>query len=176
MYKRPTRGIKFAILVSLLSGALLQINIAQAGQKDFDLPMKIISNFQTVDGKRKTSIFKEDVRITQGSLSIDADEVEVMASLGEGKEIFIARGNPASYTQTMDDGKTITAKAAEIKYSVESRTLDLTGDAELIQDSSMVQGGSITFNLEKEQLIAGGDGKNNRVTTVFQTDVIKNKN
>lgn len=152
------------------SAILLMLPAAIAGKDDFNLPIKVDSKTQFVDGKLKTSVFKEDVRVRQGTLSINADELHVTAEAGKGKEIFTALGKPAIYAQTMDDGRKITAKAEEIKYVVESRTLELNGNAELYQDASMVKGEKISFNLEKEQLIAGGDEQNGRVTTVFQTD------
>lgn len=141
-----------------------------AGKDDFKLPIEVDSKSQFVDGKRKTSVFKEDVHVRQGTLSINADEVRVSAEAGKGKEIFIALGKPAVYSQTMDDGSKITAKAEEIRYVVEFRTLELNGAAELYQDTSMVKGEKISFNLEKEQLIAGSNEADGRVTTVFQTD------
>ena len=156
---------------SVLALALLALmSSANAGQDDFKLPVKIESNHNFVDGKRKTSVFKENVNITQGTLKIHADEVQVSAEAGKNKEVFVALGKPAVYSQTMDDGSQVTAKANEIRYAVASRTLELTGNAELIQDASMVKGQHISFNLEKEQLMAGGDSGNGRVTTVFQTD------
>ena len=48
----------------------------------------------------------------------EADEVEVIASEGSGREIFIARGKPASYSQTLEDGTPVSAKANEIRYEV----------------------------------------------------------
>ena len=147
---------------------------AHAGKDDFKLPIKVDSKSQFVDGKTKTSIFREDVHITQGSLVIMADEVEFIAGLGEGKEVFIARGKPASYKQKMDDGSDISAEAEEIKYEVDSRILTLDGQAELQQNSSMVKGESIVFNMELEQLIAQGtDESQGRVTTIFRPDSIR---
>lgn len=159
-----------ARLLLISSAWLLTVTAALAGKDDFKLPIKVDSKSQFVDGKRKTSVFKDDVRVRQGSLAIDADEVRVSAEDGKGKEVFIALGDPAEYSQVMDDGSKITARAKEIRYSVELRTLELNGAAELHQDTSMVKGDKISFNLEKEQLIAGGDESSGRVTTVFQTD------
>lgn len=158
------------LLLSLLLIGVALSPLTMAGKDDFKLPIKVDSKTQFVDGKRKTSIFKEDVHISQGSLKIDADEVEVIAEEGKGKEIFIARGKPAVYSQIMDDGSSITAKANEIRYQVDTRMLDLRGAAELYQDASMVKGEKISFNLEKEQLIAGSEGGESRVTTVFQPE------
>ncbi len=170
MFKPFMHLAKFSC-TALITFLVCNVN---AGQKDFEQPIKVDSKSQFVDGKTKTSIFRDDVHINQGSLSIDADEVEVIAGQGEGKEIFIARGNPASYSQTMDDGRDIKAMANEIKYEVSSRTLTLDRSAELQQDSSMVKGESIVFNMELEQLIAQGtDTEEGRVTTIFQPDSLR---
>ena len=130
---------------------------------------------QFVDGKNKTSIFKDDVHITQGSMEIRAGEVEVIATNGEGKEIFIARGNPAVYAQDMDDGSRVSAQANTITYSVTTRAITLDGNAQLVRDTSMVQGDLIQFDIEKEQLLAqstsGGDER--RVTTIFRPEAFK---
>lgn len=149
----------------------LSVNVAHAKDDDFKKPITVDSKTHFVDGKRKTSIFRDDVHVQQGSLQIDADEVEVNASKGEGQEVFIARGEPAVYSQDMEDGTTIKAVAKEIRYQVSARTLTLSGEAELHQNSSMVRGESITFNLDKQQLLAEGQkGENGRVTTVFRPE------
>jgi lipopolysaccharide export system protein LptA len=145
-----------------------------AGEKDFELPIKVDSQSNFFDGKTKTSIFRKDVRITQGSLQILADEVEVVAGQGEGREVFIARGNPASYQQDLDDGTNISAAANEIRYEVSTRILTLNGSAQLKQDSSQVSGESIVFNMEREQLIAeGNESEGGGVTTIFQPESLR---
>ncbi|GAA6186063.1 MULTISPECIES: lipopolysaccharide transport periplasmic protein LptA [Alteromonadaceae] len=160
-----------ALFISLMFSAAII-----AGENDFSLPIKVDSKSNFFDGKTKTSIFRKDVKITQGSLEILADEVEVIAGLGEGKEVFIARGKPAKYSQTLDDGSNISAAANEIKYEVSNRTLTLNGAAELNQDSSLVKGESIQFNMELEQLIAESDGNaEGGVTAIFQPESIRNR-
>lgn len=151
--------------------ALLALTVSPAclaGKTDFDLPIKVDSKSQLIDGINKTSKFWQDVNISQGSLTINADEVEVIASAGKGNEIFIARGTPAIYSQQMDDGSAITAQAREIKYQVAISTISLKGNAQLQRDSSVVKGESITFDMVKEQLLAEGSGnQDGRVTTIF---------
>ena len=169
MYK-PLIPLATSLLLAIASGAV------QASEEDFSQPIKIGSNTQFIDGKNKTALYKEDVLITQGSLLIEADEVEVIATDGSGREIFIARGNPASYSQSLEDGTPVSAKANEIRYEVVNRTISLAGNAELQQDSSKVQGDKITFDMITEQLLAtGGAGENGegRVTTVFTPDTIR---
>ena len=156
-------------LVALMAFIIVLPTLAESD--DFKQPITVDSKTQFVDGKRKTSFFRDDVHVRQGSLKIDADEVEVNAVQGEGREIFIARGAPAAYSQTMEDGSDIRAVALEIKYETANRTLTLSGKAELHQNSSMVKGESITYNLDKQQLLAQGSaGENSRVTTVFRPE------
>ncbi len=156
------------VILSTICGSSL------AGEKDFELPIKVDSQSNFFDGKTKTSIFRKDVRITQGSLQILADEVEVVAGQGEGREVFIARGNPASYQQDLDDGTNISAAANEIRYEVSTRILTLNGSAQLKQDSSQVSGESIVFNMEREQLIAeGNESEGGGVTTIFQPESLR---
>ncbi|GGO68985.1 lipopolysaccharide transport periplasmic protein LptA [Bowmanella pacifica] len=156
---------------NLLLAALLLSASANAINQDFNEPIRVASKFQSGDGINKVSIFREDVKITQGSLSIEASEVEVNAEQGKGREIFIARGNPAEYQQTMADGSRIRALANHIEYQVEKRTLTLSGNAELHQNSSSVSGDKIEFNMEKEQLVAqGSDDGDGRVETIFQPE------
>jgi lipopolysaccharide export system protein LptA len=169
MYK-PLIPLATSLLIAIASGSV------NASEADFSKPIKVDAKSQFVDGKNKTSLFKDDVLITQGSLIINADEVEVIASEGEGKEVFVARGNPASYSQQLEDGTPVSAKANEIRYEVVNRTISLNGKAELKQDTSMVRGDSITFDMITEQLLATSgedDNGEGRVTTVFTPETIR---
>lgn len=168
---------QFILLTASLALATFTAHTAWAGTSDFNKPIKVDAKSQFVDGKNKTSLFKDDVRITQGTLVIEAKEVEVIASEGEGREIFVARGEPASYTQQMDDGSVVNARANEIRYEVSKRTISLTGSAELQQDTSMVKGDSITYDMAKEQLLATSSDEDSegRVTTVFRPETIKSE-
>jgi lipopolysaccharide export system protein LptA len=154
---------------------VLSTSPAFSNENDFTLPIEIGSNSQFIDGKNKTALYKDNVLITQGSLIIKADEVEVIASEGSGREIFVARGNPASYSQELEDGNPVSAMANEIRYEVAKRTISLTGNAELKQDTSQVKGNKITFDMITEQLLAtgGADDASGRVTTVFTPESIR---
>ncbi len=170
MYK-PRLLQKLLILISLSLFSWW----SWAGPKDFQQPIKVDAKSQFVDGKNKISLFKDDVRIVQGSLEIHAKEVEVNASKGEGKEVFIARGKPAHYQQKMEDGTLVKAQANEIRYEVNKRTISLKGNAELQQDTSSVKGDTISYDMSKEQLLAtsGKDNSEGRVTTVFRPETVK---
>ncbi len=170
MYK-PRLRQKLLILISLSLFSCWGL----ASPKDFQQPIKVDAKSQFVDGKNKISLFKDDVRITQGSLEINAKEVEVNASKGEGKEVFIARGKPALYQQKMEDGTLVKAQANEIRYEVSKRMISLKGNAELQQETSSVKGDTISYDMNKEQLLATSNEKNSegRVTTIFRPETVK---
>jgi len=169
MYKQFIRLTASLLALMVYSPDLL------ASSSDFQKPITVDARTQSMDGKNKITRFKDNVKITQGSLVIEADEVEVSAKGGEGREIMIARGNPARYSQTMDDGSKVEAKARELRYELAKRTISMTGDAQIKQNTSLVQGDSITYDMMKEQLLAtsSDENENSRVKTVFSPEAIK---
>ena len=55
-----------------------------------------------------------------------------------------------------------------------TRTVSFEGDAQLSQNTSVVNSESIEFDLINKQLVAKADNaKGGRVTTVFQPEVLK---
>ena len=162
------------LAASLLATIVISTSVL-ADTSDFQKPITVDARTQSMDGKNKITRFKDNVKITQGTLVIEADEVEVSAKNGEGREIMIARGNPARYSQTMDDGSKVQAQANELRYEVAKRTISMTGDAQIKQNTSMVQGDSITYDMMKEQLLAtsSDDNEESRVKTVFRPEAIK---
>lgn len=157
------------VLNALALGILTFSTASMAGKDDFSQAIKVDSKYQFGDGITKKSVFREDVHISQGSLHVYADEVEVDASLGEGKEIFIAMGKPAKYSQQQEEGGAIVASANRIVYRRDERTLSLEGEAQLKQNNSSVKGESIVFNMALEQIVAQGENEESgRVITIFQ--------
>jgi lipopolysaccharide export system protein LptA len=115
----------------------------------------------------KKLVYLGNVVVTQGSLSIKADKLEVDRSAGEGKEVFIATGQPAEYSQLLDGDKPIQAMANEIRYDFATRILTLTGKAEINQSGSLVRSAMIQYDLAKQSLKASSGKDNERVSTIF---------
>ena len=90
---------RFTSRTFLLSSVFLLANLANAvGKQDFKLPIKVGADTQFADGKLKTSVYKGNVQVRQGTLSIDANELRINATAGKGREIFTALGSPAIYS------------------------------------------------------------------------------
>jgi len=156
---------KINVLAIVLSITSL---VAHAGPDDYKKEIQVKSERQFGSLKDKVMTFVDKVRVTQGSLLIESDKLEVIATAGKGKEVFVASGKPAHYSQELEPGKQMKAKANEIRYDVGAAMLILSGDAELSQAGSLVQGSVIRYSLEKQELEAESGGKQSeQVTTVF---------
>jgi lipopolysaccharide export system protein LptA len=173
------RSVALAVFCVFVSSAF-SANSAQSAQKaqeiseqstianDFLLPVTAKSKNQSLDGKKKTSVFMNNVVIRQGSLEILADQVIADAIAGKGKEIITATGSPASYRQRLEDGSIVSASANEIQYQVEFQIISLRGNAAINQNDIKVNGDSITFDMGKEQIVASTDANSDAtVTTVL---------
>ena len=66
----------------------------------------------------------------------------------------------------LDDGKPVDGRANKVHYDLGTEFLTLTGDAELKQLDSKINGERITYDVKKQQLKANGNGKS-RVQTVL---------
>ena len=156
---------------NLIIAALLCITSFSGMTKQDDLmqEVKISAASQEADIKNNQMIFHGPVEVTQGSIKILADELRATSKEDGGGKILIAIGNPATYSQIMEDGRPASASAKEIRYELSSRTLTLVGNAMLEQDGSRVTGNMIRYNIAKQQLIAESIG-NERVITIIQPE------
>ncbi|MDX1392216.1 MAG: lipopolysaccharide transport periplasmic protein LptA [Rheinheimera sp.] len=151
--------------INLIFALLLSSSAAMAAKPDYAQQIQIDAD-KLISVKENVLTYRSNVHITQGSLQMKADQLEINASAGKGKEVYIATGTPVSYSQLLADGKPVTAQAAEMRYDPANRTLTLSGDAELAQSGSVVRASTIIYNVEKQQLTAESD-ESKRVTTIF---------
>ena len=124
---------------------------------DFSKPISVSSDDQEIDGINKTSIFIDNVVITQGSLEINANRIEANRAQGNGKEVITATGKPATYKQRLENGTWVAAQAQSIVYMVETKTITLKGAAKITQNQSRVCADTISYNMLLEKINANSD-------------------
>ncbi|WP_407331490.1 lipopolysaccharide transport periplasmic protein LptA [Enterovibrio sp. 27052020O] len=153
----------FAVIVMLLSSN------AMALSTDAEQPIYIDSDSQNLDMTSNTVIFTGNVYLRQGSIRLNADKVVVTRPSGqEGAEIIDAYGKPATFEQTLDDGKKINGEALDLSYETAKSFLTMTKNAVLTQEGgNQVEGQKITYDIDKQLLVAESDSSS-RVTTVLQ--------
>ncbi|GIU38855.1 lipopolysaccharide transport periplasmic protein LptA [Shewanella colwelliana] len=154
----------------ILASMLTLISFSSAAKvNDLMQEVKISAASQEADIKNNQIIFNGPVEVTQGSIKIKADELRAFSKENSTGRILVATGNPATYSQVMEDGRPASASAKEIRYELSTRTLTLVGDATLEQEGSQVTGNQIRYNIEQQQLIAESTG-NDRVITIIQPE------
>ena len=146
---------------------------ALALKSDTQQPVYINSDTQQVDMKSNQVIFNGDVSLKQGSINIDADQIVVTRDpKTETINKIQAFGKPAKFSQLMDDGKTISAQAIELDYSISTDELIMKGQAQLAQEGNTIKGSTIRYQIGQQKLVADSD-KNERVTTILQPNQLE---
>ncbi|WP_157981041.1 lipopolysaccharide transport periplasmic protein LptA [Pseudidiomarina insulisalsae] len=171
MYKPFTpayRSLKFALLVIALLGVSNGTVLAQ-GKADFEQNIEIRSERDWFDIQNKIAVFEDNAVITQGTLRITADHLEVAQDEATGTRSFTAEGNPATYRQELEDGSIIRAEAQVIRYDESQQLLTMSGNVKVTQDDSLIRGHEIIYNFATQQMRASrGEDDSDRVTTIFQ--------
>lgn len=158
-----------------LALALLSVSLtSHALETDYSQKIVVNSDQQKADIKNNTVTFYKNVTITQGSIHLTADRVTVYGSGGKGSEVMVAWGKPAHFQQKMDDGKLMKGHANKVRYELKSRIVTLTDNAHLKQAESEINGKSIRYNIQTQEMVADG-GKQGHVTTIFQPQQFQNK-
>ncbi len=158
-----------------LIACLLAAQGAFALTTDTDQPIYIDSDSQHLDMKSNRVTFSGDVKLKQGSININAEKIVVTRNKADDSLKKIeAFGNPATFSQLTDEGKTLKGQAKELFYEVASDELTMKNGAQLAQDESLIRGNTITYKISSQKLMADG-GKNKRVTTVLQPTQVNPK-
>tara|TARA_R110001583_G_scaffold10698_5_gene49091 strand:- start:10683 stop:11234 length:552 start_codon:yes stop_codon:yes gene_type:complete len=153
---------------SLILGIILWPISTLALESDYEKLISVSSVSQHAKMKSNTTIFSEDVLLTQGTIKITGDKLTVIRGELPNHEIMIADGQMATFYQMQDDGKPFEAEAEKIHYDVAKSKITLSGNAQIKQLDSQINGSKITYFLETEELLVESKkGTTQRVKTVF---------
>lgn len=149
----------------MLSGTLLSSAFAE--KFDISQKIEIDASRQAADLKNKIFSYIDNVVITQGSLIIRADIVQVLTQSGSEEKTYIAKGKPATFEQILADGTPLNLQADEIRYEPGNHLVIISGNALLQQEDSQVSGSKITYNIDT-QYVNAESKTNERTKTIFQ--------
>lgn len=165
MYKPFIKKLKTK--AAYLAALILLAPLASAEKFDVEQEIKISSDRQAADLKNKIFSYIDNVIISQGTLTINADLVQVITQDKSNEKTYIAKGSPATFEQTLEDGSPINLQANEIRYEPAKNMVVISGHALLRQEGSEVSGSKITYNFETEYVNAESL-ENAKVETVLQ--------
>lgn len=168
----PRRARDALAAVCLLAALALP---AAAEKADRDKPVNLEADRVTIDDAKQLAVFEGNVVLTQGTLQIRGDRMEVRQDK-EGFKQGTTWGNPASFRQKREGyDEYIEGWAGRIEYDGRVETLQMYTRAQLKRAQDEVRGDYISYDARSEFFqVTGGpktatpDNPGGRVRAVIQ--------
>ena len=93
--------------------SMIACTTTYALESDYSKPINVDSMKQTADLATNQITFLNDVVITQGTIQINADKVVILRNKEGNVSNITAYGNPAKFSQMMENDRPIKAEAFE---------------------------------------------------------------
>lgn len=139
---------------------------AQALKSDAAQPINIRAASVDLNEKTGVAVYRGQVVMTQGSLRLEADRVDVATREGR-LERAQAFGKPARLRSLNDAGQELQARATRIDYQATQRVVDLQGAVWLKRGEDVFTGGTARYELDTQRFTARGEN-DGHVTAVLQ--------
>ncbi|HWR76447.1 MAG TPA: lipopolysaccharide transport periplasmic protein LptA [Thiobacillus sp.] len=137
------------LFYALLCAALLA-SPAHAEKTDRDKPVNLEADVVTLDDIKKISVYQGNVILSQGTLMLRADRVQVTQN-ASGLDKLSATGRPATFRQKLDGrDEFIEGFADRIEYDSVNSQLEMIGQAQLRRGSDELRGAQISYNANTE--------------------------
>jgi len=149
----PVRGRVLLCCVLLALAAT-----AGAEKADRDKPVHLEADRVTIDDAKKTAMFEGKVMLTQGTLQIRGDRMEVRQDK-DGFKLGITWGSPVYFRQKREGvDEHIEGWAERMEYDSQAQTMQMFNRAQLKRGQDEVQGNYISYDGRTEffQVTGGG--------------------
>ena len=123
-------------------------------ESDREQPINIQADAAIVDETNGSSVYKGNVIITQGTLEVTANEVEIFTAAGEVIQIIATTDKDsellAHYQQQINESmEMVVADAKKITYLIQEERLHLSGDARLKKVQDVFTGQLLSYDLAR---------------------------
>jgi lipopolysaccharide export system protein LptA len=135
---------------------LLIAGPACAELADRGKPVQVEANSVRVDDVKKIAVYEGNVILTQGTLKVQADRVDVRQD-AKGFMSGEATGAPVRFQQKLDKGgEYVDGTASRVEYDAHSEIVKMIGSAWLRRGMDEIRGNLISYNMRTEQYRAEG--------------------
>jgi lipopolysaccharide export system protein LptA len=150
-----------------IMGLLAQL--ANALPEDRDQPIEIAADSAVINEKQNQAEYSGAVVVTQGTLKLEGDVVNLKTNEVGEVETFVSRGQPARFEnlRRKTDKEPVRGRASTIYYSYDSDRIVLTGDAIITSEDSGFSGPEITYDLDTGEVTASGN-RSKRINMTMQ--------
>jgi lipopolysaccharide export system protein LptA len=149
---------KNKLLLPLL-WALTLTSPAHAEKADRDKPVSLEADSVTLDDLKKISVYEGNVVLSQGTMLLRADRVQVEQNKEGGLQSLQAIGRPVAFRQKLDGSEDyIEGYAQRIEFNGATSQLELIGQAQLRRGQDELRGARISYNANTEFYRVSGQG------------------
>jgi len=152
---------------------LLSAPASLADRADRDKPLLLESDEALIDDTHQTSTFIGSVRLTQGTMQIRGDKIELVKHK-DGFKQATAHGNTASFKQKHEGSEEyVEGNGERIEYDTRSGMVDFYVQARVRRERDEVRGDRITYSMKTETFqvsssASSKDAPSQRVRAVLQ--------
>lgn len=140
----------------ILGLLLLAPGGASALDDDREQPLHINARHVELDQRTGLAVYRGAVVVTQGSLEIRAERLEVHTRAGQSERLR-AWGTPArARMRPQGEAQDVHLSAAQIDYRVGTRVAELIGEAVVEQGPNRFAAPRARFDLANQSVTAGG--------------------
>jgi len=138
-----------AAVASFLLPALFMLGLAQpafALKSDRQQLLNVDADKLDAGLDDNRAVLEGNVRITQGTLVIEAAEATLTQGEQQETRRVLLTGTPVTLEQDLDEGGRLKARANRVDYDVAGETIVLTGAASVSQPRGDLSGETIVYN------------------------------
>ena len=139
---------------------------ANAQADDHTKPINVKADSSVFDERRGTQTLTGNVEVTQGSLSIAADMIEIQIKDGALYQIK-GTGSPIIFQQLTLDNQLVRGECNEIIYNTVTTEISFRGNANFERPGQKLTGETIEYNLRELTFKAQGNDEG-RVNITLQ--------
>ena len=123
---------------------------AHAEKADREKPVNLEADTVTLDDIKKVSVYQGNVIVSQGTMMLRADRVQVTQN-ANGLDKVNATGHPVAFRQKMDGrDEYIEGFADRVEFDGVTSQLELIGQARLRRGNDELRGTQISYNANTE--------------------------
>lgn len=154
------------VVLTLIASGLPPL--ANALSDDRNQPMYVEADRANIDDKRGISVYRGNVKITQGTLQLTATELTVESHNGDIVKA-IATGQPATYRQR-PEGKDqdVEAESLRMEYFAQEQKIILLDKAHVRQAGDTFSSDKIHYDIAQDIVNAGDGAPGDRVHITIQ--------
>lgn len=153
----------FIGLLTLFSGLVKSL------PEDRDEPIKIIADGAVINENENRADYNGNVTMTQGTLKLTGDEIQVKTNANGEVVRFDSKGRPATFQnlRRITDREPVHGQGRRIIYSYDAELIIISGDALIKTMDSDFSGPEVKYNLNTGEVTASGD-REKRVNMTMQ--------